>query len=158
MTDFDKDLEQELFDAQAANLDIFASTGCGAYASFRLFEYKALLHLRSEFGPEFLEWLGATEQASKNGVSLQGLRTTREEIIKYRERHLRLKGFAMERQSSVDALTILFLLCLQDWPQKPEGVPRSNIVQGIDEFAATYIEFFGRSEKLIAELKCQFNC
>lgn len=64
----------------------------------------------------------------------------------------------MERQSSVDALTILFLLCLQDWPQKPEGVPRSNIVQGIDEFAATYIEFFGRSEKLIAELKCQFNC
>ncbi|SMC18264.1 hypothetical protein SAMN02745857_00512 [Andreprevotia lacus DSM 23236] len=157
MSEFDREQEQEIFVAETASLDVFAKVGEQAYARFRLFEYDSLMLLRSHFTSEFMKWLPIIELASTNQAASEQLMWARDEILKFREQYLGLKAFGPDRESAEDALTILFLLCLESWPQRPEAVAKTTIVQGVDEFATTFIEFYGRSKSLLEALKQRFE-
>lgn len=157
MNEFDREQEQDFFVSQTAHLDIFLKSGEQAYSRFRLFQYDSLMLLRNQFESKFIEWLPVLERASLNQETEGRLKEVREEIVEYRKKNLGLKTFGPDRENATDALTVLFLLCLESWPERPEATADVSIAQCIDEFATTYIEFFGNSKCLLENLKHRFE-
>ncbi len=155
MEDFGK--EHEYFVHQTAKLDVFAASGAQAYACFRKFVVGALTLLNSEMDEVIAAWLPTARLAADGRASSEQLANARRLVEQYRQSELGLFAFSEPRIGKCDALTVLFMFALEDWPKHPESEAKTNIVQAIDEFSSLYIEFFGRGRELVQVLRSCFG-
>ena len=155
MEDFEE--EQDYFVRQTAKMDVFATSGAEAYACFRKFVFEALARLNSEMDQLVATWLPTARLAANRRATPEQLASARELVEQYRKSQLRLSTFSEPRTGKGDALTVLFMFALEDWPEHPESEAETNIVQAIDEFSSLYIEYFGRGKELVQILKSCFN-
>ncbi|WKB56051.1 hypothetical protein [Eleftheria terrae] len=149
--------EQNFFVAETARLDIFAESGVHVYARFRRFEYESLMLLRDEINAEFNEWLPVLELVSKNQATAEQLNNARSRIIEFRRQHIGLKTVGAEKEKPAHALTTLMLFCLESWPAQPDEIPKTALVQDIDEFAMMFIGSYGGGKRLLEILKKCFG-
>ena len=113
--------------------------------------------LREHFDSGLLDGLPVLERASINQASDEQLKAAREWVVEYRLGRLGLKAFGPDGKNALDALTVLVLDCLENWPKRPEAVAKTSIAQGVDEFATTYIEFFLNGKGLLEVLRWKFK-
>lgn len=147
--------EAQYFIEQTAKMNIFATAGTEAYACYREFIIKALTLLESELEEPFSKWLNTFQITSGRATTSAQLAETRKAIEEYRCQQLGLNNFGVLRTGANDALTVLFMFAFEDWPSNPETLAKTSIIQAIDEFSSTYIEFFGNGIELVRILK---NC
>lgn len=151
MVDFEQ--EQTYFDEQTAKMDIFAGAGSEAYARYREFVCKALTLIPEGQESPFVTWLPSAQLAARREAKVEQLTAARKSVEEYRQQQLGLTSFAGPRVNKQDALSVLFMFALEDWPSEPASQARTSIVQAIDEFSSLYIEFFGHGRVLVQVLR-----
>lgn len=155
MTDFEN--EQDYFVDQTAKMDIFAAAGAGAYACYRMFVPKVLALLPEHRELPFSQWFTIADRAARGEAAAEELAAARKSVEEYRQRELGLESIGPQQTSRMDALSVLFMFSLEDWPSKPETRARTSIVREIDEFSLLFIEFFGLGRELVQLLKESFG-
>jgi hypothetical protein len=155
MEDFEQ--EQAYFDGQTAKMDIFAVSETEAYAHYRAFVLKALALLPEAQESPFAQWLASARLAMRREATVGQLAAARKSVEEYRQQHLGLKSFTGPRVDGRDALSVLFMFALDDWPSNPATQTKTSIVQAIDEFSSLYIEFFAHGRELVQVLKQCFG-
>lgn len=148
--------EQVYFDEQTAKMNIFVRAKSEAYARYREFGFGALALLPEVNETPFVKWLPFARLAARRQTEDDQLAIARKSIDAYRKQ-IGLNNFSEPRINKQDALSVLFMFALEDWPNEPDTQAVTNVVQAIDEFSSLYIEFFGGGAGLVQTLKKCFD-
>lgn len=71
------------------------------------------------------------------------------EIVEYRLKYLGLGAFGQEIVGEMDALTRLFMFCLEKWPEKHPALMPAGIGRDLDDFTGIINDFFGYGSELV---------
>ncbi|NHZ42751.1 hypothetical protein [Massilia aquatica] len=151
--------EKNYFIELTANLDIFSNRKNNFFKEYHIYLNSALRLVESKFPPEAYEWIGVAAACVDGSATVDEVKDTQNDIYVYRKNILGLNEISIEPSSELDALTLLFLFCVEHADDE-YGINcsiKSSVIQAIDEFSTIFIEAFENGENLVLQLHRAFG-